>query len=155
MKKKIILVITIIVVILGAATYGLLNYSYSKGIRSGRLVKLSKRGAVIKTYEGTLDLGSGDQLTWDFSVHDSEIGEELVKKTGQIINLEYQELLYKVIYASKYNVVSWQLVKSPGIENFCRLVRIMKKSRIVVDKVKSLIERFDPSLLKEAKNCQK
>jgi len=155
MKKKIILILTLILIILAGSTYGLLNYSYSNGVRSGRLVKLSKKGALVKTYEGTLDEGSGDQLTWNFSIHDTALGEELVKKTGQKVNLEYRELLYKVFYTTKYDVTSWTLLKSPGSENFCRLVNIMRKSRFVVDKVKALMNQFDSSLLREARNCQK
>ncbi|OUR97126.1 hypothetical protein A9Q84_12415 [Halobacteriovorax marinus] len=155
MKKKIILILTLILFILAGATYGLLNYNYSNGIRSGRLVKLSKKGALVKTYEGTLDEGSGDQLTWNFSIHDTELGEELVKHTGQKVNLEYRELLYKVFYKTKYDVTSWKLLKTPGSVNFCRLVNIMRKSRFVVEKVKQLINQYDSALLQEARNCQK
>lgn len=144
----------ILFLILGAASYGLLNYSYSNGIRSGKLVKLSKKGAIIKTYEGTLDLGSGDQLTWDFSIHDHDLGEELVKKTGQQVKLEYRELLYKVFYTTKFDVTSWSLLRVAGSENFCRLVNVLRKSRFVVGKVKDLMSEHDPDLLEAARKCQ-
>ena len=154
MKKKIIIFLFLLGAILSAATFALLNYSYSTGTRSGKLVKLSRKGAIFKTYEGTLDLGSGDQLTWDFSLHDSEIGEELVKKTGQQVNLEYRELLYKVFYSTKYDVTSWSMLRVAGNENFCRLVNVMRKSKFVVEKVKELIEKHDAALIEDARRCQ-
>lgn len=154
MKKKIISFFILILIILGGATYALLNYNYSNGFRSGKLVKLSRKGAVIKTYEGTLDLGSGDQLTWNFSIHDKELGEALEKKTGQQVKLEYRELLYKVFYGSKYDVTSWSLLRVAGSENFCRLVNVIKHSRIAVDKVKALVKEYDASLLEEIRDCQ-
>jgi hypothetical protein len=153
-KRKIILFLFLLGAVLSAATYGLLNYSYSDGIRSGKLVKLAKKGAILKTYEGTLDLGSGDQLTWDFSIHDSELGEALVKKTGQQVKLEYRELLYKVFYSTKYDVVSWSMLRVAGNENFCRLVNVIRNSKFIVDKVKDLIEKHDASLIEDARRCQ-
>ncbi len=154
MKKKIFLVVTVIVLILAGISWGLLNYNYSTGFRSGVLVKITKKGAFLKTYEGTIDLGSGDQLTWDFSIHNKEIGEQLEKQAGQFVKLEYRELLYKVIYGTKYDVTAWSIVRKSGSENFCRLVNIMRKSRFVVEKVKSLISENDASLLEEVRKCQ-
>ena len=154
MKKKLFLVLAVIVLVLAGVSWGLLNYNYSKGIRSGMLVKITKKGAILKTYEGTIDLGSGDQLTWDFSIHDEELGKQLEQQAGQLIKLEYRELLYKVIYGTKYDVTAWSVVRQSGTENFCRLVNIMRKSRFVVDKVKSIIADNDASLLEEIRKCQ-
>ena len=98
MKNKIILASILLLAILGAGTFGVLTHSYSNGVRTGKLVKLSKRGMLLKTYEGTLDLGSGDKLTWDFSIHDDKLGAELLKHTGQIVQLEYREILFKLFY---------------------------------------------------------
>jgi len=154
MKKKIFFTLALIVLILGATSWGLLNYNYSKGYRSGTLVKITTKGMLYKTYEGTLDLGSGDQLTWDFSIHDKELGKQLEKNAGRMVRLEYRELLYKVFYSTKYDVTSWAVVREAGTENFCRLVNIMRKSRIVVEKVKSLMATYDASLLEQVRKCQ-
>ena len=92
MKIKIIFIFSIALIILGTISYGLLNYPYSEGVRSGKLVKISKKGVVYPTYEGTLDLGSGDQLTWNFSVHSRDVGDKLVKQSGKQVKLQYDEL---------------------------------------------------------------
>lgn len=154
MKKKLILTATIIVLILSATTWGLLNYNYSKGYRSGTLVKITKKGAFYKTYEGTLDLGSGSKLTWDFSIHDDELGKQLEAQAGRDVKVEYRELLYKVFYGTKYDVKAWSTVTAAGSENFCRLVNVMRKSRMVVEKVKSIIADYDASLLEQIRKCQ-
>jgi hypothetical protein len=154
-KRKIFVFLFILVGILGAISYGVLSYSYSEGVRSGKLVKLSKKGAFLKTYEGTLDLGSGDNLTWNFSLHDDEMGEQLVKRTGQQVQLTYRQLLYKMYYSTNFDVTSWSLVRVAGSENFCRLVTVIRKSKFVVGKVRDLIEEHDAALLEEARQCQK
>lgn len=154
MKKKLILIAIAVVLVLAGTTWGLLSYNYSKGFRSGTLVKITKKGAFYKTYEGTLDLGSGDHLTWDFSIHDDQLGMQLEKQAGRLVKVEYKELLYKVFYDTKYVVESWSIVREAGSENFCRLVNIMRKSRIVVDKVKSLMSDYDAALLEEVRKCQ-
>jgi hypothetical protein len=156
MKKKIILILFIILGITSTIAWGLLNYGYSNGVRSGKLVKLSRKGFLFKTYEGTLDLGSGDKLTWDFSVHDEEIGEDLVTHTGQMVSLEYEEILHRIIYRTKYNVLSFKRIRPEGADKgyFCRLVNLLRKKRTVVEAVKPLIEQFDPSLMVDIKECQ-
>jgi len=156
MKKKIILTLFVILALVSAIGWGILSYGYSKGVRSGKLVKISRKGFLFKTYEGTLDLGSGDKLTWEFSVHDAKLGEELVQNTGQSVSLEYEELLHKVFYNSKYNVTSFKRVITAGADKgyFCRLVNILRKRRSIVEAVKPLVENFDPSLMDEIKVCQ-
>ena len=156
MKKKILLFLIIFIVILIGATYGILNYPYSKGVRSGKLVKISRKGMVIKSYEGILDLGSGDQLTWQFSVHNKRRGERLAKLSGKYVRLEYRELLYKLFYDTKYDITSVEREDSKEEDQFffCRLVNIMRKKRSIVEKVKPLVEQSDPELLHEIRRCQ-
>ena len=56
MKKA--LIITPIVLIFGIVIFFMVcNYTYSDGKRAGLLVKFSKKGFVLKTYEGDLNLG--------------------------------------------------------------------------------------------------
>ena len=156
MKKKIIFFafILLILCILGIAL--VLNYGYSDGYRTGKLVKLSKKGLLYKTYEGTLDLGSGDQLTWLFSLHKDEIGEELVKHTGKTVRLNYKEHLFKLFYATKYNVVGWEIVRQDNdYELLCRLVDIIKLDTDLVEKLRPIILANDRELIYEIRKCQK
>jgi len=156
LKRKIIGILSILVLLLALISYAVTQYTYSRGVRSGRLVKLSKKGILLKTYEGTLDLGSGDKLTWGFSIHDSQLGDQLVQQTGKIVSLEYRELLFKLFYATKYDVESWKLVgESNDMQYFCRLVNFVRKNSSIVSYLRPLIEREDSELLAKIRSCQK
>ena len=160
MKIKLIGIFIIISLILGGSTYLIFTYPYSSGMRSGKLVKLSKKGILYPTYEGILDLGSGDKLTWEFSVHDKKLGEELTKHSGSMVKLEYNELFYKVLFETKYNVTSYEIIQPNGLasttdKRFCRLVNVMRRSFPVVTTIRENILKFDKELLDEVRKCQK
>jgi|LGOV01.1.fsa_nt_gb hypothetical protein len=93
MKK--FLTISIIVVILGFIAYLSFVYfvPYSEGYRSGKLVKISQRGMVFKTWEGTLSQGVSDELQFHFSVEDNkkEVIEQLKNLQGKSVKLTYIE----------------------------------------------------------------
>jgi len=57
MKKKIFLGLGILFLIGIAVSSFLVFGTYSNGYRAGNVVKLSKKGFVIKTYEGQLNVG--------------------------------------------------------------------------------------------------
>lgn len=156
MKGKIALWTTIVLILSGLVVFGLTQFSYSKGVRSGKLVKLSKKGVMLQTYEGTLDLGSGDKLTWDFSVHNSKAAEKLIALSGQQVRLEYRQLLFRLFYGTKYDVVKFSVVPMQGDDKwFCRLVDLMRKNHHVVKAVKEMMQNLDPELLTQVRKCQK
>lgn len=81
-------------------TYG----TYSTGVRAGTIVKVSKRGYLMKTYEGQLSVaitGGTNEGTipmaqmWDFSVRasDTEVVEKLESAAlkGERVRLGYDE----------------------------------------------------------------
>jgi len=156
MKTKLIGILILIGLILAGASYVILNYSYSAGNRVGKLVKLSKKGFLPKTWEGTLDLGSGDRLTWDFSVHDDELGEKLQKHSGKMVNLEYRELLWRLFYETKYDVTSWELTdaKENDMAMLCRFVDVLRKDKKIVEIIRPMIQQYDSSLLEKIRECQ-
>ncbi len=158
MKKKLILAFTILLILTTATGYGILQYPQSHGIRTGKLVKLSRKGLFLKTYEGTLDLGSGDQLTWNFSVHNNELGRKLLEISGQEVKLHYKEHLMKLFYQTPYNVNSFEKIsQAPGpyLEYFCQLVSILRMDKNVVEKTREMIEKMAPDLLEKIRECQK
>lgn len=158
MKKKFIGWSILILILGGAISYGILQYSYSNGQRTGKLVKLSKKGFFPKTYEGTLDLGSGDKLTWDFSVHNEKLGEEIINLSGRMVTLEYRELLWKIFYDTKYDVISYRLVEDPkgdSLKMLCRFVDVLRNNKEIVEMIRPLILKYDPDLLSDIRNCQK
>ena len=158
MKIKIFAVIFILSVVTIASSYLIFTYPYSSGTRSGKLVKLSKKGVFYPTYEGILDLGSGDKLTWEFSIHDKKVGKALSGHSGKNVKLNYDELFFKILFETKYNVKSFNVENSQNgvAENlaFCRLVNIMRRSLNVVNEIRESILRYDPKLIKDVRKCQ-
>jgi hypothetical protein len=79
--------------------------SYSEGFRAGRLMKLSKKGYIFKTYEGQLDIGGlqsnatkvgGASTVWEFSVKDDKVIEDMNKAVDDNaeVKLYYEEKYY-------------------------------------------------------------
>jgi hypothetical protein len=106
MKKA--LIITPIVLIFGIVIFFMVcNYTYSDGKRAGLLVKFSKKGFVLKTYEGDLNLGGVNPIpgntiannVWHFSVNDEAVAEALMNLEGKNVRLHYKE---------KLKVMPWQ-----------------------------------------------
>ena len=110
-KKFFRRLIGIIVLVFIAVMLFLYYATLSDGSRSGVIVKISKRGAIFKTYEGQMDLGSfgavkaDNQLsqTFEFSVqkNDDEVYRQLeeVSLTGERVQIRYKE---------KYAVLPWR-----------------------------------------------
>jgi len=151
MKRKIIFGLFFLGALSLLVVWAVLTYPYSSGSRSGRLVKLAQKGWIFKTYEGTLDLGSGDKLTWDFSVRDSKLGAEMSKVIGQRTTLKYKELIAPIIYETKYNVTGFQIdlmmtAEARGI--LCRFVNVLRNYPDLTTQVRAILERDDFEMLK-------
>ena len=71
----------------------LYNATYSEGVRSGELIKFSKKGFVFKTYEGELSQGISGAQIFKFSVLDSEeqVLADLKESEGKYVKLTYVE----------------------------------------------------------------
>ncbi|MCC6281612.1 MAG: hypothetical protein IT262_13485 [Saprospiraceae bacterium] len=73
------------------------TYTISEGTRTGMLFKISKKGAIFKTYEGQLHLGGSTilttQSTWDFSVKDAAVYQTMQQYEGKNVKLHYRELV--------------------------------------------------------------
>ncbi len=87
------------------------NYaSYSEGFRVGTPIKLSKKGNIIKTWEGEMNIGgltSSNEgvipTQWEFSIHGSD--EEVREKLNRAIERGNRVKLY---YKEKYVRFFWQ-----------------------------------------------
>ncbi|MCB9092605.1 MAG: hypothetical protein H6621_12830 [Halobacteriovoraceae bacterium] len=108
MKKFKITFFLVLIIVLVVAKYILFDYPVSTGKRVGNLTKLSHKGKIIKTWEGTIDEGSGDKLTTYFSVKDNELAKELYEFKGRKVILFYEEYIVGWPRDTKYNIVSWQ-----------------------------------------------
>ncbi len=153
MKRFFIFLIFVFIVV-GMTIGALLNFAKSTGNRSGKLVTLAKVGFFVETYEGTLDLGSGDQPLWHFSVHREDVAEELMKQTGKMVRLDYKEHFQRLIYGTTHNVTSWETVVTGIDDPLCRMVRIFLAHPEVVDLLRPQIQENDPELLLALRKCQ-
>ncbi|MEK7518235.1 MAG: hypothetical protein AAB583_06865 [Patescibacteria group bacterium] len=106
-KITVIILIVFIVgpfflIIFGPFLAGLIafNYVYSEGDRTGQIVKLSNRGIIWKTLEGTLMLTQtgGYGPSWNFSIDNQDPQKEQLlsdlvnaRETGDVIKVHYEE----------------------------------------------------------------
>jgi hypothetical protein len=103
-KTAIVLLLLVIIVFL------FLNLAnYSSGFRAGVPTKLSKKGVIIKTYEGTMNIGGLTNTsegtiptTWDFTVRKS--ADSVITKIDRAI-LEGHRV--KLMYDEKYVRFFW------------------------------------------------
>ena len=72
---------------------------YSEGVRSGELIKISKKGYVIKTWEGEISQGISGAQVFQFSIMDNQpaVIDSLKKYQGNFIKVEYVER-YKTFF---------------------------------------------------------
>ena len=93
MKK--FLYIFIGVLVLGFTIYFSFIYfaTYSEGVRSGELIKFSKKGTLFKTWEGEISQGISGAQIFVFSVEkgDKEVIEKLVEYQGKYVKVGYKE----------------------------------------------------------------
>lgn len=71
--------------------------TYSDGERSGKVIKLSRKGILVKTWEGCLALTNAQQGCWPFTVRDGEFLAVLQDraKSGDRTTIGYQQKLLK------------------------------------------------------------
>ena len=114
-----------VVLILGIAIFSFLYWaSYDTGVMAGKVLRISKKGLIFKTYEGKLNLETFGALkgtspiaeTYDFSVEGSE--EEVIKTleevalTGERINLRYKKRYMSVPWRGETNTFVTQVERT-------------------------------------------
>lgn len=91
--------------------------NYSEGERSGELIKISKKGLILKSWEGQLVLnqfaiGKDGSNLFQFSAIDDEVGHKLEKLIGKKVTLKYhQYFIGPAIQSTNYTIVSVEEVK--------------------------------------------
>lgn len=84
-------------VCIGYFTYS--QMTYSDGYRSGQLIKISRRGVIFKTYEGTLNLSPNGMMTaWDFSAKNGEVSRKLEGLDGKLVRVHYVQRYQKFFW---------------------------------------------------------
>jgi len=124
LKKKLLRIGLIVLGLVTAIVVFLYNVNVSEGVRSGVVMKISKKGMLIKTWEGQLNTGSiasGSAASpagvWEFSVprDDDKLYEELeqVSLSGERVKLRYKEKMLRFSWRgdTKYFVYDVERVK--------------------------------------------
>jgi hypothetical protein len=89
---------------------------YSYGQRAGRVVKLSQKGIIWRTWEASLQVGSGaNQETWSFSILDTRFVEllETALLDGSQVVVSYQQAVHRSVTKAKtsYAITRLELVR--------------------------------------------
>lgn len=176
MKKKIIAAL-IFVGVLFLAKFILWDFKVSSGKRVGNLTKISKKGKIFKTWEGTIDEGSGDKLTSYFSVSSDEIGNELYNYEGRQVLIYYSEHILGWPRDTKYDVISWKPKEAEAISEtssessdsttsetdsnskeisrvlFCTMLGSLYKDKELYTKIKEYIKKDNLFLYNQYDKC--
>ena len=89
-----------ITLLIGLGYFVYSQLTYSDGYRSGQLVKISRRGVLFKTHEGTLNISpNGIMTAWEFSVKNAQVSDKLERMEGKLV---------RVHYLQRYQVFFWQ-----------------------------------------------
>lgn len=96
-------------------------FSYSKGFREGYVYKLSHKGVIFKTWEGTLKTGfisfnntSTPNEEWKFTVKDKDVVEQLNKHGERtFLRLHYTQYFLKLFWRgdTKYYIDRVEVLK--------------------------------------------
>ncbi|RTY98217.1 6-phosphogluconate dehydrogenase [Flavobacterium sp. RSP49] len=116
--KKFILILSVLLVVTVTGYFTFIYYAtYSEGVRSGELIKVSRKGVVFKTWEGEISQGISGAQIFSFSVMDSEekVITDLKKFEGQYVQVTYMERYrtYPWWGDSHYFITNVKKVNSP------------------------------------------
>ncbi|WP_025741651.1 hypothetical protein [Aquimarina pacifica] len=118
--KKTLAIILLSITLLFAISYTIVYYaSYSKGTRSGELIKFSHKGVFFKTWEGEISQGISGAQIFSFSVEDDIIVKKLEKLQGRYVKLTYKERFTKMAWLgdTKYFIIEAEEEVSPHFRN--------------------------------------
>lgn len=94
MIKRVLLPLVILLALLVAYVFAMLNWSYSTGDRAGWVQKLSHKGWVCKTWEGELALVSTPGAPVEkfyFTVFDDSVAADINRHIGKRVSLHYEQ----------------------------------------------------------------
>jgi uncharacterized protein YxeA len=120
--KKIIGVLISVAIIVTVLYYLFIYFiTYSTGVRSGELIKISRKGVIVKTWEGQISQGISGAQIFTFSVEDKneKVIENLQKFQGNYVKLTYKER-YKTFFwlgDTKYFITKVEKEQSPHFTN--------------------------------------
>jgi len=123
LKSRVILwimgILLVLIVGLIIYTWITLNWSFSKGERTGYIQKLSKTGWICKTWEGEMAMVTMPGAIPDkflFSVRDDKVAELINKSAGKRVSLVYEH--HKGVPTSCFGNTEYFIVDVKAIEQY-------------------------------------
>lgn len=117
MKKPLFIALGVIAALFAVIYVFIYFVTFSDGIRSGELIKISHKGVLVKTWEGQISQGISGAQIFSFSVldQDQEVIEKLQEYQGEYVKLEYIERYATFFWLgdTKYFVTSVEQDQSP------------------------------------------
>ncbi len=121
-KKTVIRIVAILLVLLVGIFAFIYYVPYSEGVRSGELIKFSRKGVLFKTWEGEISQGISGAQIFPFSVldRDQEVIEALQAAEGKYVKLNYEERYATFAWwgETKYFISSVEVTQSPHVRKF-------------------------------------
>lgn len=94
---------------------------YSKGVRTGELIKFSRKGVIAKTWEGEISQGISGAQIFPFSVEGKEkkVIDDLVEYQGDYVKLFYKQRYMTFFWLgdTKYFIYQVEKEESPHFRN--------------------------------------
>ena len=123
MLKKTQLKIAAILLVLLIGVFAFIYYvPYSEGVRSGELIKFSRKGVIFKTWEGEISQGISGAQIFPFSVldRDQDVIEALQDAEGKYVKLNYEERYATFSWwgERKYFITNVEVTQSPHVRKF-------------------------------------
>ena len=97
MFKRVVLPLAVLALLLAAYFWAALSWSYSSGKRAGYVQKISRRGYVCKTWEGTLytDIAKGFRSdSFSFTVRSDSLAHVIETLSGKRVAVDYEQHIY-------------------------------------------------------------
>ncbi len=123
MYKRVLLKIIGVLLLLVALFFTFVYFvTYSEGVRSGELIKFSRKGVVFKTWEGEISQGISGAQIFTFSVldRDQEVIEAMKAAEGKYVKLDYEERYATFPWwgETKYFITNVEVTRSPFLRKF-------------------------------------
>ena len=119
--KKILFIILSTLLGLFLIWYAFIYFAtFSKGTRSGELIKFSHKGIIFKTWEGEISQGISGAQIFQFSVEeDEETVNKLKELQGKYVKVSYKERFGTIMWLgdTEYFVTDVEEEPSPHMRN--------------------------------------
>jgi len=110
--RKFLIIGFLALILFSTVYYFYRTYTISEGTRTGILYKISKKGAMFKTFEGELQLAGSAIVnkasSWSFSVKNQNVYSSVQNLEGKNVRLYYQEMVHSFPWQGETNYLVYK-----------------------------------------------